>query len=221
MFKALQKKFAPSPKKPKEAKKIVLGICAMDKKAKSKPMREILKRLPDQCFDIIIFGDDCILNKPVEEWPVVEVLIAFYSTNYPLSKAVEYVKLRNPFMINDLEMDATLKDRRKVYELLQKQGIDVPFHVILNRDPDSIAPESGNIVEEFDEYIIVNGVTVNKPLVEKPVDAEDHNIYVSKMPGSNQEIGKQFIREYCESLLHRMIIIFISMLNANISLPTP
>ena len=178
MLKALQRKFSPSTKKPKEAQRITLGICAMDKKAKSKPMREILKRLPDQCFDIIIFGDDCILNKAVEDWPVVEVLIAFYSTNYPLSKAVEYVKLRNPFMINDLEMDATLKDRRKVYELLQKQGIDVPFHVILNRDVDAEGNAEGNIVEEFDEYIVVNGVTVNKPLVEKPVDAEDHNIYV-------------------------------------------
>lgn len=178
MFKALQKKFTQSPKKPKEVKRITLGICAMDKKAKSKPMREILKRLPEQCFDIIIFGDDCILNSPVEEWPVVEVLIAFYSTNYPLAKAVEYVKLRSPFMINDLEMDATLKDRRKVYELLQKQGIDVPFHVVLNRDAGGGTPELGNVVEEFDEYIVVNGVTVNKPLVEKPVDAEDHNIYV-------------------------------------------
>lgn len=178
MFKALQKKFTQSPKKPREVKRITLGICAMDKKAKSKPMREILKRLPEQCFDIIIFGDDCILNSPVEEWPVVEVLIAFYSTNYPIAKAVEYVKLRSPFMINDLEMDATLKDRRKVYELLQKQGIDVPFHVVLNRDAGGGTPELGNVVEEFDEYIVVNGVTVNKPLVEKPVDAEDHNIYV-------------------------------------------
>ena len=178
MFKAI-KRFTSSPKKPKEnPKKIVLGICAMDKKAKSKPMREILKRLPEQCFEIVIFGDDCILNTPVEDWPVVEVLIAFYSTNYPLAKAVEYVKLRNPYMINDLEMDATLKDRRKVYDLLQKQGIDVPFHVILDRD----IADTPNVVEEFDEYIVVNGVTVNKPLVEKPVDAEDHNIYVSTPP---------------------------------------
>ena len=66
----------------------------------------------------------------------------------------------------------------KVYELLQKQGIDVPFHVILNRDG---SEGEVNVVEEFDEYIVVNGITVNKPLVEKPVDAEDHNIYVSHL----------------------------------------
>ena len=158
----------------KEVKKITLGICAMDKKAQSKPMKEILKRLPEQFFDIIIFGDDCILNKPIEEWPVVEVCIAFYSSHYPIDKAIAYVKLRKPFMINDLEMDVTLKDRRTVYRLLKSLDIDMPFHVILDRDD----PVVENTVEEFDEYIVVNGVHINKPLVEKPVDAEDHNIYI-------------------------------------------
>ena len=156
-------------------KRIKLGICAMDKKAKSKPMREILSRLPEELFEVIIFGDECILNSPPEAWPVVEVLIAFYSSRYPTDKALQYVKLRKPFMINDLEMEATLKDRRKVYELLQANGIDVPVHVYCNRDGNTSV---ANVVEEFDEYIVVNGVQINKPLVEKPVDAEDHNIYI-------------------------------------------
>ena len=144
------------------------------KKTKSKPMQEILKRLPDDVFDITIFGDDCILNKSVEQWPIVEVLIAFYSTNYPTSKALEYVHLRKPFMVNDLEKDEILKDRRRIYEVLQKEGINVPVHVYCERDD----PYKENVVEEYDEYIVVNGVQINKPLVEKPVDAEDHNIYI-------------------------------------------
>ena len=53
---------------------------AMDKKALSKPMTEILGRLPDDIFNVKIFGDECILNEPVEDWPVVECLIAFYSS---------------------------------------------------------------------------------------------------------------------------------------------
>jgi inositol hexakisphosphate/diphosphoinositol-pentakisphosphate kinase len=136
-------------------------------------MSEILKRLPD-CFEVIIFGDECILTKPVDQWPVVEILIAFYSTKFPTEKALDYVRLRKPYMINDLEMDMVMKDRRQVYRLLQSQGIDVPTHVFLERDD----PEKENVVEEFDEYIVVNGVQINKPLVEKPVDAEDHNIYI-------------------------------------------
>jgi len=161
--------------------KVTVGICAMDKKAKSKPMKEILGRLPESMFQVIIFGDDTILNRPVEAWPVVEVLIAFYSSKYPTDKVLEYVRLRHPFMINDLEMNDTLKDRRRVYELLQANGIHVPVHVYCERDKrdrNGELLEDTNVVEEFDEYILVNGQQINKPLVEKPVDAEDHNIYL-------------------------------------------
>ena len=157
-----------------EMPKIRLGICAMEKKTRSKPMKEILKRLATDLFDIVEFGNDCILTQPVESWPVVEVLIAFYSSTFPTEKALEYVKLRKPYMINDLEMDSTLRDRRKVYNLLESQGINVPVHVFCERED----PFKENVIEEYDEYIIVNGVQINKPLVEKPVDAEDHNIYI-------------------------------------------
>jgi inositol hexakisphosphate/diphosphoinositol-pentakisphosphate kinase len=147
----------------------------MDKKATSKPMRAILSRLPEEYFDVTIFGDDTILNKPVEEWPVVECLITFFSGQFPMDKGLSYVELRKPFMINELDMKI-LGDRRRVYEMLVKNGIAVPRHVFLERD-DPVKVET-NVVEEFDEYIIVNGVQINKPLVEKPVDAEDHAIYI-------------------------------------------
>ena len=66
----------------------------MDKKARSKPMAEILKRLDSTTFDSVFFGDDLILNEPVETWPICDVLIAFYSNGYPLEKAERYVALR-------------------------------------------------------------------------------------------------------------------------------
>jgi hypothetical protein len=163
-------------------KLVTVGICAMDKKARSKPMNEIIGRLPENLFEIIIFGDDRIMNDAVETWPVVEVLIAFSSgANYPLEKVLDYVRLRHPFMINDLIMDDTLRDRRKVYTLLQANGIHVPVHVFCERDKKdkegNLLPDT-NVIEEFDEYIVVNGQQINKPLVEKPVDAENHNIYI-------------------------------------------
>jgi inositol hexakisphosphate/diphosphoinositol-pentakisphosphate kinase len=167
-------KSVQQPHKPVALKPVILGICAMDKKALSKPMKELLSRLPQNLFHIVAFGDDCILNQPIESWPVVECLIAFSSGKFPTAKALEYIALRKPFLVNDLNMDAVLNDRRQVYRLLLEQGIDVPKHVLLNREDPSVQ----NTVEEFDEYIIVNGVQINKPLVEKPVDAEDHNIYI-------------------------------------------
>jgi inositol hexakisphosphate/diphosphoinositol-pentakisphosphate kinase len=113
MFEYIAKKFS----KKKTVKKVVLGICAMDKKSRSKPMQEIMSRFPADLFEIVIFGDQCILNVPIETWPQVEVVIAFYSNHYPLEKALEYVHLRKPFLINDLDMQYVLADRRRVYEV--------------------------------------------------------------------------------------------------------
>lgn len=50
--------------------RIRLGICAMDKKARSKPMAEILSRLDENLFHVVFFGDEVILNAPIEDWPI-------------------------------------------------------------------------------------------------------------------------------------------------------
>jgi len=170
------------PGKPKD--RIRVGICAMDKKARSKPMAEILSRLEKNIFHVIFFGDYMILHQPVKEWPICDVLIAFYSTGYPLEKTREYAALHNPVILNDLKMQDVMKDRRKVYDLLQQSGIDVPRHVFLNLDGYvSTGMGAGNgknetELEEFDDHIEVNGEQINKPFVEKPIDADDHNIAI-------------------------------------------
>lgn len=107
----------------KTVKKITLGICAMDKKARSKAMVDILGQLREDLFEVIIFGDECILNTPVEDWPVVEALVAFYSKNFPLAKAIQYAELRKPFMFNNLKVQELLQDRRKVYEVCLNKSL--------------------------------------------------------------------------------------------------
>ena len=150
--------------------RIRLGICAMDKKARSKPMAEILSRLDEKLFKVIFFGDQVILHSPIEEWPICNVLIAFHSKGYPLDKAKEYVALRKPFILNDLGMQEVIKDRRKIYDLLEASGIDVPRHVFLCRDGYvSTGTGGGNganeqEVTEYDDHIEVNGVIIHKPV---------------------------------------------------------
>jgi len=40
----------------------------------------------------------------VEEWPLCDCFVAFHSNGFPLDKAIEYTRLRKPFVINNLEM---------------------------------------------------------------------------------------------------------------------
>ncbi|XP_072480876.1 inositol hexakisphosphate and diphosphoinositol-pentakisphosphate kinase 1 isoform X8 [Notamacropus eugenii] len=173
-------------------RQIIVGICAMTKKSKSKPMTQILERL---CrFDyltVIILGEDVILNEPVENWPSCHCLISFHSKGFPLDKAVAYAKLRNPFLINDLTMQYYIQDRREVYRILQEEGIDLPRYAVLNRDP--ARPEECNLIEGEDQ-VEVNGAVFPKPFVEKPVSAEDHNVYIyypSTAGGGSQRLFRK------------------------------
>ena len=51
---------------------ILVGICAMDQKARSKPMTEMLNRLTSFTagdlieFKVVYFGNDTLLNEPIE-----------------------------------------------------------------------------------------------------------------------------------------------------------
>lgn len=94
-------------------------------------------------------------------------------------------------------MQFDIQDRRSVYNILAKEGIEIPRHAILDRnspDPDGLwnkSPICGLFLPyefslyvtessllEFDDHVEVNGVVFNKPFVEKPISAEDHNIFM-------------------------------------------
>uniref|UniRef100_A0A3P9I4J0 Inositol hexakisphosphate and diphosphoinositol-pentakisphosphate kinase n=1 Tax=Oryzias latipes TaxID=8090 RepID=A0A3P9I4J0_ORYLA len=155
-------------------RQIIVGICSMMKKSKSKPMTQILERLCKfEYIDVVIFSEEVILEEPVEKWPHCDCLISFHSRGFPLDKAVEYAKLRNPLLINDLNMQYFIQDRREVYRILKEEFIELPRYAVLNRDH----PEECNLVEGED-HVEVNGEVFPKPFVEKPVCAEDHNVYI-------------------------------------------
>ena len=176
---------------------VTLGVCAMDKKSRSSAMREILSRIESYGeFEIVIFGDDRIVNAPVETWPKVDALISFYSDGFPLQKVEQYVRMHKPFVVNEPNDQWTLLDRRLVYKRLQEHDIPVPNHVVVNRNeyvkkgeirrkpkgdevalPDQPTFEPEDFSQD-EEYVEIGGKRIYKPFVEKPANAEDHNIFI-------------------------------------------
>eukprot|EP00474_Spongospora_subterranea_P000651 CRZ01109.1 hypothetical protein [Spongospora subterranea] len=156
---------------------VIIGVCAMAKKVLSQPMTEILDRIRafGDC-QVIIFQELMILNSDIEDWPKVEVLIAFHSTGFPLNKAIMYSELEpKPFLVNDLILQRTLLDRRLVYKILEKNCISTPHYLVMNRDADGNSTQS---FEEYEGHICIDGQLMKKPFVEKPVSGDDHNIRV-------------------------------------------
>eukprot|EP00899_Mesostigma_viride_P005502 jgi/Mesvir1/14953/Mv14625-RA.1 len=178
-------------------RKFILGVCAMEKKTSSKPMEQILKRLTKfEEFEVVKFTDEMILTRPVEEWPKCEALISFFSEGFPLPKAEAYVKLRKPFVFNSLETQYALLDRRRMYTMLVAAGIPTPTHIIVTRDDGHDAcgnlgnfPINDDRFREEEEYVELDGVKIQKPFVEKPVDGEDHciNIYYPRSAGGGMK----------------------------------
>ncbi|KAG5646576.1 hypothetical protein DXG03_002879 [Asterophora parasitica] len=186
----------------------------MDVKARSKAMREILTRLVERArgyIEVKVFGDKVILDEDVENWPRCDILISFFSTDFPLDKAISYVKLRKPFCINDLAPQALLWDRRLVGAILDHLKVPTPRRLEVSRDNgpklDSdlvelmkqrlgivlggylLAPEV--TLRKDGNAIIVDGQVMEKPFVEKPVSGEDHNVYIYFRGGGGRRLFRK------------------------------
>lgn len=132
----------------------------------------------------------------IENWPTCDFLICFFSTGFPLEKAIEYVELRKPYVVNDLDLQKGLWDRRIVLRLLEANNVPTPDRLVISRDG---GPRVDNKLREKlkkhgvevqhepevkwemvdqDTLKLEDGRTITKPYVEKPVDGEDHNVYV-------------------------------------------
>lgn len=203
-----ERNHAHHKKEKEEARKAplgVIGVCALDAKARSKPSRNILNRLiAKNEFDVVVFGDKVILDEEVENWPMCDYLISFYSDGFPLDKAIAYVKARKPFCVNDVPLQKVLWDRRACLQLLDKIGVPTPQRIEVTRDggPSILTPdivrhirEVGGVTLEAtdpaknpppqkvvlldnDDVLSVDGKLIRKPFVEKPTSGEDHNIII-------------------------------------------
>lgn len=157
----------------------------------------------------------------MENWPGCDFLICFFSGGFPLDKAIQYVKLRRPFVVNSVVMQSLLWDRRVVLAILDAMGVPTPPRLVISRDGGpKVDPEAAAAFEQCtgmdmnrvlakyarntehivfkDDGIEVDGKFMAKPFIEKPVDGENHNIniYYSKDKGGG---GRRLFRKVPEN----------------------
>ena len=159
-----------------------------------------------------------ILDEKIHDWPDCDFLVAFDSSGFPLDKAIAYAKLRKPFMVNNLQCQKILLDRRLVLDLLDQINVPSPrrmeynqsYKTELNRVLDQNQLENEKVssmssvynedllkaislnlnkpwspilkhqplIQIDDNTIMIGSQRLLKPFVEKPVDGEDHNVWV-------------------------------------------
>jgi inositol-hexakisphosphate/diphosphoinositol-pentakisphosphate 1-kinase len=152
----------------------------------------------------------------VENWPRCDILISFFSTDFPLDKAIAYVELRKPFCINDLLPQALLWDRRLVGSVLDHLQIPTPNRLTVSRDggpkvdpilvrhmKEKIGIQLGGsfvtpevTLREDGDAVIVDGKVIEKPFVEKPVSGEDHNVYIYFRGGGGRRLFRKVYITY-------------------------
>ena len=106
----------------------------MSKKVNSKHMQKILKNIKKfEEFKLINFTEELIFCKEIENWPIVESMIVFFSTGFPFNKVLDYINLRKPFLVNDFESQKIFWDRREITKKLKEFNIPTPESIIIDR----------------------------------------------------------------------------------------
>lgn len=97
---------------------------------------------------------------------------------------------------------STISRRQKVYEQLEAAGVSVPRYAVLRRDENNHCDDPH--FEETEDIVRVHGKIFHKPFVEKPLNAEDHNVFIyfpSQAGGGCQQLFRKIgslSSRYCD-----------------------
>eukprot|EP00397_Hematodinium_sp_SG-2012_P005122 GEMP01005140.1.p1 GENE.GEMP01005140.1~~GEMP01005140.1.p1 ORF type:complete len:935 (-),score=149.39 GEMP01005140.1:920-3724(-) len=157
---------------------ITLCICAMWRCREKGSVKALVERLESHNVQVIwldetVFFDDEVFTA----FPSCIAIWTLYSPDLPLTKVSMYVERCQCLELNSIEGLQSLRDRRTMFRVLVANGIPVPFHIECNRD-ESGGDGEGPTVEEFDDYIVIGNEKITKPFLEKPADADNHEVYI-------------------------------------------
>lgn len=157
---------------------LLVLVVATRKKLNRAPMQTLIKYLEAHPKLCVLQLDEVGMNQqPVEEWPIAHVFLPLVSEKFPLERALSYATLRCPLVVNDLNAHVTLRDRIATRQLLRLRGIPVANGVIFDGDAGDCRVLRGDTLFVYTNTGLLRG-SVRKPFVEKPADAENHEVFI-------------------------------------------
>ena len=120
------------------------------------------------------------------------------------------MQLRKPFCLNNLVLQKVLWDRRLVLHVLDALNVPTPNRLVVERDGGvhissdvrselavrgirwSTSEVVADVAQLDADTIRVGSRILKKPFVEKPVDGEDHNVWIYFSSGQGGGVRKLF-----------------------------
>jgi len=172
---------------------ITLCVCAMCRTREKASVRSLIDRLEARGITVISLDETILFDDDVyQSFPRCDAIWTLYSPDLPLNKVESYIERVGCMELNSIAGLVALRDRREMYRILVENEIPVPFHVVCNRKEEADHPDNC-VIEEFDDYIVVDGQKLSKPFLEKPADADNHEVYIyypKSVGGGRTRLGK-------------------------------
>lgn len=180
---------------------VVVLVLAMRKKLVREPMQALLSRLHACGALRVAVLDDAGMAQPPELWPAAHVLVPLVSGGFPLERAHAYARLRRPVVVNDLAKHVVLRDRLSTRAVLDAHGVPLAGAVSFDPDAGDTRLLVGNELRVYAACGRLRGA-VRKPFVEKPADADDHDVYIYYARGGARRLHRKVGNRSSQLLAH-------------------
>lgn len=192
-----------------------IGVCIKKVKLEGRPMQSLLNLLAaDEKYEIVPFREQMIIEQDIDEWPICHILLTFHSSTFPISKVLSYIRLRKPFLPNDLGLGHLLLDRRLTLTILD--AIDIPTppkRIICNSSStplEYLSAKGSPVPEEVIEECIQNfALNLRDPTLFSSSSSSSMRVLnCGSIRKGDLTINRPFIEKPVDSNDHSLIIYY-------------